>query len=70
MLKCCKNKMCFDPSKTEIATEKLVCNNQEGKLEKLKLNIYETVLIYQIARIWERRHTQGAMLDRSEVAIA
>lgn len=27
--------MCFDPSKTEIAAEKLVCNNQEGKEENL-----------------------------------
>lgn len=31
MLNCCENKMCFDPCKTEVATEKLVCNNQEGK---------------------------------------
>lgn len=69
-LNCCKNKMCFDPSKIEIAAEKLVCNNQEGKEEKLSWIFMRKYWFTQLARIWERTHIQVAVLNHSKVAAA
>lgn len=38
--------MVFDSFKTEIVTEKLVCNNQKGNEKLSTLNTYENLLIY------------------------